>query len=218
MLLSLTIFRVMHVCHVLTRFLSFLLSTRQNGAPSMGWENTIPFLILPVFLVISQFVSMQLMQPKSDDPQQQQANIILKALPIMIGWFALNVPSALCIYWVVNNIVTTATTLLIRNAMQTDMVVSASGAVSSTPPPPSSPFAPPPMRDRPAGFGSTLIDDGEVKPLTPVKPLTAAAPVKPLEVVDAEIEKEAVSEIENVAVEEPGTGIGSTSTSTKVRE
>jgi YidC/Oxa1 family membrane protein insertase len=183
----------------------------------MGWENTIPFLILPVFLVISQFVSMQLMQPKSDDPQQQQANIILKALPIMIGWFALNVPSALCIYWVVNNIVTTATTLLIRNAMQTDMVVSASGAVSSTPPPPSSPFAPPPMRDRPAGFGSTLIDDGEVKPLTPVKPLTAAS-VKPLEVVDAEVETEAVSEIENEAVKEPGTGIGSTSSSTQVRE
>lgn len=169
----------------------------------MGWENAIPFLILPVFLVISQFVSMELMQPKSADPQQQQANIILKALPLMIGWFSLNVPSALCIYWVVNNIVTTGTTLLIRNTMKTDVVVSASGAVSA--PPPSSPFAPPPMRDRPAGFGSTLIDDGEVKPLTPVKPLTSID----AEIVDAEIVDD--------DVEEPGTGMGSTSSSDKVR-
>lgn len=33
----------------------------------------------------------------------------------MIGWFSLNVPSGLGLYWLVNNIVTTSTTVLIRN-------------------------------------------------------------------------------------------------------
>jgi YidC/Oxa1 family membrane protein insertase len=160
----------------------------------MGWENTIPFLILPVFLVISQFASMQLMQPKNQDPEQQQANFVLKLLPLMIGWFSLNVPSALCIYWVVNNIVTTASTLLIRNAMADPVVVSGGGAASA--PPRSSPFAAPPLRDRPAGFGS--IDDSEVKPLTSID----------AEIVDVEVED----------VEEAGTGMASTrSSSSKVR-
>ncbi len=98
----------------------------------MGWEGTLPYLILPVFLVISQFVSMQLMQPKSQDPEQQQANVVLKLLPIMIGWFSLNVPSALCIYWVVNNIVTTATTLLIRNSMPDPVTATGGGAAAAT--------------------------------------------------------------------------------------
>lgn len=160
----------------------------------MGWENTIPFLILPIFLVISQFASMQLMQPKNQDPQQQQANVILKVLPLMIGWFSLNVPSALCIYWVVNNIVTTASTLLIRNTMPDVAVVSGGAA---TAPPPSSPFAPPPMRDRPAGFG--FIDDSEVKPLSSIKNA---------EIVDVEVED----------AEEAGTGMASASSSpSKVR-
>jgi YidC/Oxa1 family membrane protein insertase len=138
---------------------------------------------------------MQLMQPKNQDPQQQQANVILKVLPLMIGWFSLNVPSALCIYWVVNNIVTTASTLLIRNAMPDVAIVSGGAAATTTAPPPSSPFAPPPMRDRPAGFG--FVDDGEVKPLSSIKNA---------EIVDVEVEVE----------EEAGTGMASAS-SNKVR-
>lgn len=142
-------------------------SNRSDGAPALGWEGTLPYLILPVFLVISQFVSMQLMQPKSQDPQQQQANIVLKFLPIMIGWFSLNVPSALCIYWVVNNIVTTATTVIIRNSMPDPVTATSGGAAaSSTAPPPQSVFSSPPPREKPAGFASTVVDDDGVKPIT----------------------------------------------------
>merc|ERR1712183_819232 len=32
-----------------------------NGVPSLGWEETIGFLVLPVVLVVSQFLSMELM-------------------------------------------------------------------------------------------------------------------------------------------------------------
>lgn len=143
-----------------------------DGAPSLGWDNTIAFLILPVCLVISQFASMQLMQPKTDDPQQQQANVILKFLPLMIGWFSLNVPAALCIYWFVNNIVTTATTLYIRSTVKSEPIMPSSTGGAATMEPPSSIFAPPPIRDRPEGFSSTINtfedDSSGVKPITAI--------------------------------------------------
>lgn len=168
----------------------------------MGWDGTLPYLILPVFLVISQFVSMQLMQPKSQDPQQQQANVVLKFLPIMIGWFSLNVPSALCIYWVVNNIVTTATTLLIRNSMPDPVTATGGGAAAATsttePPPTQSVFSAPPSREKPSGFASAVVEDDEVKPIT-----TATA-------IDAEVVSKEVAPV----AEESGTGM-ETSTATK---
>eukprot|EP00521_Asterionellopsis_glacialis_P013894 CAMPEP_0195307442 /NCGR_PEP_ID=MMETSP0707-20130614/37716_1 /TAXON_ID=33640 /ORGANISM="Asterionellopsis glacialis, Strain CCMP134" /LENGTH=441 /DNA_ID=CAMNT_0040371693 /DNA_START=1760 /DNA_END=3085 /DNA_ORIENTATION=- len=140
-----------------------------NGAPSLGWDDTIAFLILPVFLVISQFVSMELMQPKSDDPAQQQSNAILKVLPLMIGWFSLNVPAALCIYWVANNIVTTASTLIVRNSMKVEPIVpGAGGGATVAPPAPSQTvFTPPPVREKPSGFGAEDFGDG-IKPITPI--------------------------------------------------
>lgn len=87
-----------------------------TGAPKFGWHDTLCYLTLPILLVISQYASTQLLTPKSDDPAQQQSQAILKFLPLMIGWFSLNVPSGLGLYWITNNVVTTATTLLIRPA------------------------------------------------------------------------------------------------------
>lgn len=163
----------------------------------MGWEGTLPYLILPVFLVVSQFVSMQLMQPKTQDPAQQQSNLILKLLPIMIGWFSLNVPSALCIYWVVNNIVTTATTLAIRSSMPDPVMASGGGAAATAPPPKQTVFSSPPTREKPTGFGSSFVDDSEVKPITSTvvdaevvtkEPAKASEPVEAPEPVEAAVE------------------------------
>lgn len=139
---------------------------------------------------------MQLMQPKTQDPNQQQANVILKFLPIMIGWFSLNVPSALCIYWVINNIVTTATTVLIRNSMPDPVTASGGGtAATSAPPPTQTIFSSPPTREKPSGFASTVADDNEVKPIT-----TSTA-------IDAEVveDEEAAEPVEA----EAGTGMQS---------
>lgn len=135
-----------------------------DGVPSLGWDDTIAFLILPFFLVISQYASMQLMTPKD---QAQQQPFVLKLLPLMIGWFSLNVPSALCVYWVVNNIVTTATSVIIRNSLKMDPVT-VGGASPSPTRPTSSTFSPPTMRDRPAGFGAggTAPTRDGVRPIT----------------------------------------------------
>lgn len=85
--------------------------------PPLGWSSTFAYLVLPVLLVVSQYVSMSILTPKSDDPAQQQSQAILKFLPLMIGWFSLNVPSGLGLYWMTNNVLTTLTTVLIRKGV-----------------------------------------------------------------------------------------------------
>jgi len=86
----------------------------QNGAPPIGWHDAIAYLVLPCLLVVSQSISQKILQPPVQDPQQQQANAILRFLPFMVGWFSLNVPSGLGLYWVTNNIVSTIQTIGIK--------------------------------------------------------------------------------------------------------
>lgn len=88
-----------------------------DGAPPIGWHDAACYLVLPVILVATQFYSQRLLQPPSQDPQQQQATAFLKFMPLLIGWFSLNVPSGLGIYWVTNNLLSTAQTLYIRRSM-----------------------------------------------------------------------------------------------------
>lgn len=112
---------------------------------------------------------MELMQPKSDDPAQQQSNVILKFLPLMIGWFSLSVPAALSVYWVTNNIVTTATSLWIRNSMKVEAPSSGGSATATMNASAQTIFSPP--REKPSGFGdrpSPAFKDG-VKPITAIE-------------------------------------------------
>jgi YidC/Oxa1 family membrane protein insertase len=138
-----------------------------DGVPSLGWDDTLAYISIPIFLTISQVISMNIMQPKSDDPQQQQANVILKVLPFMVGWFALNVPAALGIYWVVNNIVTTATTLYIRNSMPKIDIATGGGGATAVMESKTVDFNPTSMNERAVGFGSRESDDG-MKTITPI--------------------------------------------------
>ncbi|CAL9753983.1 unnamed protein product [Musa acuminata subsp. burmannicoides] len=80
-----------------------------DGHPPLGWSDTFAYLVLPVLLVISQYISAQIMQPtQGNDPSQQNAQAVTKFLPLMIGYFALSVPSGLSLYWLTNNILSTA--------------------------------------------------------------------------------------------------------------
>ena len=170
---------------------------RTAAGPSLGWESTAAFLILPVFLVVSQFASMQLMQPKTADGQEQPGNFVLKLLPLMIGWFSLNVPAALTLYWVTNNIITTATSVIIRNSMKdTVPVTPTSSAATSTAPPQQAIFTPP--REKPSGFGAVDVSPDDVKPLTAMD----------AEIVDDDEEEEDDSS-------ESGAGMGGSSSQKK---
>lgn len=145
---------------------SWLFDNWVNGAPSLGWEETTAFLILPVFLVLSQFLSMEIMTPKE---QKEQQPAFLKVLPLMIGYFSLNVPSALCVYWATNNVVTTATSVLIRQSLKMEpATVGATIDTSATSVGEASVFSPPTIREKPAGFANSTpspIDSG-VTPIT----------------------------------------------------
>jgi YidC/Oxa1 family membrane protein insertase len=115
---------------------------------------------------------MELMQPKSVDPSQQQTNAILKVLPLMIGWFSLSVPAALSVYWVTNNIVTTASTLWIRSMMPVPAPKAGGASGGSATMATSAPSIFTPLREKPAGFGDQQRASSSAS-LDGVKPITA---------------------------------------------
>jgi YidC/Oxa1 family membrane protein insertase len=84
----------------------------------------------------------------------------------MIGWFSLNVPAALCLYWVTNNIVTTATSVIIKNSVKMEPAL-VGDVAAAAPPTKSTVFAPPPMREKPSGFSAPVSQDG-LKPITAI--------------------------------------------------
>ncbi|KFK44506.1 hypothetical protein AALP_AA1G265700 [Arabis alpina] len=82
-----------------------------EGHPPLGWSDTLAYLVLPLLLVFSQYLSIQIMQSaqtQSNDPAMKSSQAVTKLLPLMIGYFALSVPSGLSLYWLTNNILSTA--------------------------------------------------------------------------------------------------------------
>jgi membrane protein insertase Oxa1/YidC/SpoIIIJ len=69
-----------------------------NGAPPIGWDDASHYLVLPVLLIICQYISSAIISPPID-PNAENANTqraLYTFLPLMVGWFALNVPSGGC--------------------------------------------------------------------------------------------------------------------------
>ncbi|KAJ9543609.1 hypothetical protein OSB04_023316 [Centaurea solstitialis] len=105
-----------------------------DGHPPLGWHDTAAYLVLPVLLVLSQYVSMEIMKPpQTDDPTQKNTLLVFKFLPLMIGYFSLSVPSGLSIYWFTNNVLSTAQQIWLRKLGGAKPVVSenASGIISA---------------------------------------------------------------------------------------
>lgn len=93
-----------------------------NLTPQMGWETTIAFLIMPVLLVLGQSLTMKVLAPPVDDENMSEeekksaetSQLVLKFLPLMIGYFSLQVPAGLTIYWFTTNLFTLTQSSLIR--------------------------------------------------------------------------------------------------------
>lgn len=66
------------------------------------------YLVLPIFLMASQFVMQRWMSPtQAVDPSNPQANMMKQMttmMTFMFGFFAISVPSGLTLYWVTSNI------------------------------------------------------------------------------------------------------------------
>lgn len=90
-------------------------------AHGMSWvldfstlPQTWPYLILPVLTIVTQIGVSKLMSPtptasgdgKSDDPTQAMMKQMTTVMPLMFGFFALQFPAGLALYWVTNNVLT----------------------------------------------------------------------------------------------------------------
>lgn len=91
-----------------------------NGlpSPSLGWEMTVAFLIMPVILVFLQGVTMSTLQPPMDDNMSdeeretmERTQLVFKFLPLLIGFFSIQVPAGLTIYWFTSSLFTLAQSL-----------------------------------------------------------------------------------------------------------
>ena len=92
---------------------AWLLPLDENGAPPIGWEAAAPYLVLPVLLVVAQYASNAILQEeedeeekarkkKEDEDSNEAVKVLVKVLPLMLGWFSLNVPSGLSLYYFSN--------------------------------------------------------------------------------------------------------------------
>ena len=110
-----------------------------DGAPRFGWEDTLAYLSIPLILVCTQTLSLYLLGSfealeAAEDSQSQTAGAVLRLLPFMLGWFAMNAPAGLGLYWVFNNILTTATTVTVKKLVELiegEMLEGVSGATPS---------------------------------------------------------------------------------------
>jgi len=104
--------------------ISWLTEGWVNGAPPLGWEDTLAYLTIPAILVCTQTAALYLLGSfdaiDETKKETQTIGLVLRVLPLMLGWFAMNAPSGLGLYWVFNNILTTSTTVLVKKLVEKD--------------------------------------------------------------------------------------------------
>jgi YidC/Oxa1 family membrane protein insertase len=93
------------------------------------------YLVLPVLTVITQIAVSKLMTPttpttqNSDDPTQAVMKQMNTIMPVMFGFFALQFPAGLALYWVTNNVLTYIQYFVLNRAGATaPMALAAVGA------------------------------------------------------------------------------------------
>ncbi|CAI0425992.1 unnamed protein product [Linum tenue] len=87
-----------------------------DGHPPLGWPDTLAYLVLPLLLIATQYISIEIMQSSqsNNDPNAKSSQVVTKLLPLMIGYFSLSVPSGLSLYWFTNNILSTLQTVWLQ--------------------------------------------------------------------------------------------------------
>lgn len=85
--------------------------------PALGWHDTLAYVTIPIILVLAQAITQKLTMPPAaatTDPAVARTQGIVKYVPLMIGFFSLQVPAALGVYWFTSNIFTAAATVSIK--------------------------------------------------------------------------------------------------------
>jgi len=104
-----------------TEGLTWLTQGWVDGHPRLGWHDTLCYVSIPLILVCAQTLSLYLLgsfDALDESENSKTAAVALRFLPLMIGWFSLNAPSGLGLYWTFNNILTTATTVTVKKLVE----------------------------------------------------------------------------------------------------
>jgi len=103
-----------------------------TGSPPVGWHDAACYLSLPLMLVAAQYASNKVISPPVDPKQQGAgtARALAVALPLMVGWFALNVPSGLGLYYLSNTLATMGQQVWLRKLGGADVRVNDLGPVT----------------------------------------------------------------------------------------
>jgi YidC/Oxa1 family membrane protein insertase len=72
--------------------------------PTVGWVDAVAYLVLPILTVVTQIIVQKMTPSPTSDPQQASMNQMMLLMPFMFGFFALQVPQGLVLYWVTSNI------------------------------------------------------------------------------------------------------------------
>lgn len=75
-----------------------------NPPSGMSWLEVGGYLILPVLTVATQLIVQRMTSTSSSDPQQSAMNQAMMLMPLMFGFFAIQVPAGLSLYWVTSNL------------------------------------------------------------------------------------------------------------------
>lgn len=168
-----------------------------DGHPPIGWHDATSYLIMPALIIVSQYVSQAVLSAGNPAAQEQQNSPVFKFLPLMLGYFSLNVPSGLTLYWFTNNVLSTAQQAYLRGSVSAaaDEKDSVAGkksgpiqaefteSTTSTPPPkPKIPLPPsavmdefPGMNDSNASVSSNGTNPETIDITTSDKPMSKAA-------------------------------------------
>jgi len=75
-----------------------------NPPAGMSWLDVGGYVILPVLTVVTQVIVQKMTTTPSSDPQQGAMNQAMMIMPLMFGFFAVQVPAGLVLYWVTSNL------------------------------------------------------------------------------------------------------------------
>ncbi|MGB0387289.1 MAG: YidC/Oxa1 family membrane protein insertase [Ardenticatenaceae bacterium] len=154
-------------------------------ATGMAWPidfanltTTWPYLILPLLTVVTQIGVSRLMSPtasnqpakgeekgKEEDPTQAMMKQMTTIMPLMFGFFAIQFPAGLALYWVTNNMLTFVQYWFINQEKKSSAMTLAPLAATD---------------------GGTVIDlEAKPKTITPPKPKKTTPPKLKKEQTDA---------------------------------
>jgi len=75
-----------------------------NPPAGMSWLEVGGYLVLPILTVVTQIIVQKMTTTSSSDPQQSAMNQAMMLMPLMFGFFAVQVPAGLVLYWVTSNL------------------------------------------------------------------------------------------------------------------